>query len=809
LALNKNFSQYRPDTGSLSIMSLMETSSFSSSDDERALHLSYNSTDDNNNGDDDHQTASLLSTPPKGQRRTTEDLLLLRSPSSGGGDSSVASQPSPQAYSKNGGNDEEPAAEEKLLQVMDHVEDEWDELAYDQLVPLEVRLALEEQVFGWSHLTSDILGHVFFTLGAFFLAFGILRLLTSAVWLRWLLSIAAAVSSFRTVRRRRRVWLRAAYGSEEYLANEQQRRKDIEEVDQLTWLQRLRRNRKQKKVEKQLKRAETSFLKHHKSRRRLLEKADSEPTPLKEEHRRRPSFQTDPVPMMESVQQDQIMIGNGKGFDRVPYTHGGGFGAAPFMLANPHWISILRHLMPDVYVEISRRVHAPAHRLIHWAENNPVVAAYGAAHELEFNGTLPNVEWDVFLDPRLVKRVMIVLEERRKYLLSVLPELPTVKPMEKLPELEQLSPSQRRVVKYHEKELRKRTQLLVDEMLIAHGALEQLALEQTGWAKQYNYSRVKRTRRTLGGGIFARQWMAVYAESLRIGVLDESSPSNTPRGKGSVIKPSLRDMATSSCPNTSIASSIAIVRKIVGRNEPFGLVLDAKSRHVPATVWACVVDILRETGVRVEGVGTFVMDEIRSLSRHTVRPVTEMLFFHSAGDVQQACHNKLIRYGDTILFNAGSLIWSSNVDLQRGVGKICQKCIGRFDPNEVTESYRIQPFGLSSSSSSSSSFSRESAETASEMTTGWIGCTIEDYKRRYNLSIGLYVQEFAIDHMAATLLVKLVNDHPEIYNLGLCWGGVNGITLRGIRPGRFTDTSGFWNQRHIAASWDSRLRPPV
>ena len=47
----------------------------------------------------------------------------------------------------------------------------------------------------------------------------------------------------------------------------------------------------------------------------------------------------------------------------------GFFGAAPFMLTNPHWIAILRILMPDVYVEISRRAsYAPAPRLIHWAE---------------------------------------------------------------------------------------------------------------------------------------------------------------------------------------------------------------------------------------------------------------------------------------------------------------------------------------------------------------------------------------------------------------------------------------------------------
>lgn len=479
--------------------------------------------------------------------------------------------------------------------------------------------------------------------------------------------------------------------------------------------------------------------------------------------------------------------------------------AAPFMLANPHWISVLRHLMPDVYVEISRRVQAPPHRLIHWAENNPVVAAYTTAHELEYNGGFPNMEWDVFLDPHLVNRVLVVLRERKTFLLSVLPELPTVKPMEKLPEFEdQLTAKQRNVVKFYERELRKRVQVLVDEMMIAHGNLAQLSLEQTGYLKQYNHSRVKRTRRTLGGGIFARQWMAVYAESLRVGMLDES-PSNTPTngdsgGGASPLPPetSLLDMATSSCPNTSIAASVAIIKHVVKREEPFGLVLDVKSRHVPPQVWACVVDCLGEAGVRVEGVGHFVTEEIRTLRQHTVRPVRELILFHSAGDLQQACHNKKIRYGDTVFFNAGCLLWTPASD-RAGVGGYCQQLFGKFDAEATKQSYRIQPFALPS----------KAGERSYNTMTGWTGSTIEDYKRRYNLSIGMYLQEFAIDEAAANMLVQIVNDHPEIYDLGLAWGGVNGVTLQGIRPGRFTDTSGFWNQRHIGAAWDSARGPPV
>ena len=67
-------------------------------------------------------------------------------------------------------------------------------------------------------------------------------------------------------------------------------------------------------------------------------------------------------------------------------------------------------------------------------------------------------------------------------------------------------------MKYYADQLEAASQELVDKMLIAHGKLTHLIYEILGVAKRYNYSRVKRTRRTLGGGIYARQWMAVFAD---------------------------------------------------------------------------------------------------------------------------------------------------------------------------------------------------------------------------------------------------------------------------------------------------------
>mmetsp|Transcript_3233 Transcript_3233/g.6985 ORF Transcript_3233/g.6985 Transcript_3233/m.6985 type:complete len:178 (-) Transcript_3233:48-581(-) len=79
--------------------------------------------------------------------------------------------------------------------------------------------------------------------------------------------------------------------------------------------------------------------------------------------------------------------------------------------------------------------------------------------------------------------------------------------------------------------------------------------------------------------------------------------------------------------------------------------------------------------------------------------------------------------------------------------------------------------------------------------------SLADYKRHYGFSMGIYLQEFSIDEAAARLLIELVNNNPSLYDLGLAWGGINGMTVHGIQPGRFTSTDGYWNQRRLGKRW--------
>jgi hypothetical protein len=207
-----------------------------------------------------------------------------------------------------------------------------------------------------------------------------------------------------------------------------------------------------------------------------------------------------------------------------------------------------------------------------------------------------------------------------------------------------------------------------------------------------------------------------------------------------------------------------------------------------------VVDALRAAGARVEAIASFVPQELRGVNDFTRAPVREVFFFHSAGDVQKACHNGMLQEGDVVFFNAGSLIWERS---QEGyLSWIAKGLFADFDREQYKMGYKLQSYA---------DFN-ESANDEAGM-PHYTSSTLLDYKRRYKLSIGLYCQEFAIDEVAVEFLVKYTNRNLDVFDLGMSWGGVNGVTVKGIQPGRFTNTDGFWNQRYLGASWDSKLWP--
>lgn len=488
--------------------------------------------------------------------------------------------------------------------------------------------------------------------------------------------------------------------------------------------------------------------------------------------------------------------------------------------------------MPDVYVEISRRVvHTPVPQLIHWAENNPVVAAYGTAHELEFSGKVPTLEWDVFLDPHLVRRVEVVLQARDTFLQEL---AKSSRPIDailnrngmKYGSAQQIKAvsvilesntsmyqNERKVLEFYNTEIDKRVNLLMDNMLIAHGNLSQLMLEQTGMLKNFNFSRVKHTRRTLGGGIFAKHWIPTFVQALKMSTksrreyskeLSNDSVSSSDsllddKEETPLLKPetdirqrekaSFHELSLSVLTRSTIAEAINELKEITECDAPLGLILDVKSRHVPKRVWAILLDALRKAGARVEGIGTFYVKDIRDVSKLCSVPVNEIIFFHSAGDLQHACHNGIVKQGDSIFFNAGSLFWN-NSDLSELFGSF----LGSFDAAEVKRNYKLQSYARVRKYSSKKVKAGNRSKIRKFAFLDGESSTIQQYKEHYNISIGLYVQEFIVDDQILGILVDYVNENQHVFNLGLSWGGINGMTVQGIQPGRFTSTDGKFNK---------------
>lgn len=85
--------------------------------------------------------------------------------------------------------------------------------------------------------------------------------------------------------------------------------------------------------------------------------------------------------------------------------------------------------------------------------------------------------------------------------------------------------------------------------------------------------------------------------------------------------------------------------------------------------------------------------------------------------------------------------------------------------------------------------------------------TLQHYVSHYSLNVGVYVQEFAIDEVAASILITHVNNNSHVFNRGMAWGGISGKTISGVQPSSLGNTDGLWAQRLLGRSWDGNRRP--
>jgi len=462
--------------------------------------------------------------------------------------------------------------------------------------------------------------------------------------------------------------------------------------------------------------------------------------------------------------------------ERIPYIHGGYAAAAPFFLQDKKWMDILRRVMPDAYHDIkgkmslSKKDKLSSIKMMRWAENNPVVAAYGILTGEDLRQGmmyssihLPSpkdlaLEWDVFLDPSIVYNI--------EHLFEVCDSNP-----------------------FLEIEIERQFSRLMNRMLLTHGSTTQLIAEALGKIKRFNFNRVEQNV-----GAFLPTWLYMFAHALELGV-GKSVPVRSVDGMDR--KRSLSEAAFCSLflcmgiddPNSrhtnhtqpDMLSSIKRIKAILGHN--LSVVLDLKSRHVPPRVWGRLVDNLRARGLVVEGIGSFDIEELRLISDCCSFPVKPYIFFHGAGDLQRACHSKEVKHGDTIFFNAGSLLWQKPTFVE---ATECCNTQASQDFELINDHFILQPFAyprvykLSSQNHLSS---------------------LHDYQRFYNLRLGLYVQEFSISPKVMSILTNFINKNSSLYNLGLAWGGMNGVMLNDLQG------DGYWNQRYMSRNWDLGVGP--
>jgi len=355
-----------------------------------------------------------------------------------------------------------------------------------------------------------------------------------------------------------------------------------------------------------------------------------------------------PMPPLSPGGDDKLQIPVAQ-LNSVPYAHGGYASAAPLMLQDSKWMLILQHLMPDAHEDLMSLLKQPDEsmpspdgrrrrsrgkinwtddplRVMKWAENNPVVTAFGvisskqgkpakvgrkkqggpgvcagspalnewakslskrspgqsfrkkgqsrtSTNNMEENSAeddptarIPSIEWDVFLDPLLVKNVEQAMQQ-----------------------VENLSKSgDDNATIVAEIEVDRQVSRLITRMMLAHGSTAQLLAEAIGMARGYNFSRVVKAseavRRDIGrkdwssfpftcgrnedatmdetytipskpilfngepfaspprrndsertnsavkdartGGVFAERWLVLFASALRLGMLNEKSINN-------------------------------------------------------------------------------------------------------------------------------------------------------------------------------------------------------------------------------------------------------------------------------------------
>ncbi|MBL0194515.1 MAG: hypothetical protein IPQ09_09905 [Myxococcales bacterium] len=270
---------------------------------------------------------------------------------------------------------------------------------------------------------------------------------------------------------------------------------------------------------------------------------------------------------------------------------------------------------------------------------------------------------------------------------------------------------------------------VLDTSLIAHATPADTIQEAMGICQ---YQDVRKTPKTGLGGVEVDSWLDLFARALTLGKADDlgdaiGAMANDPRS------PSDEEcMRNTFAPPWPVRRAVAVHREVTGKPS-LSVIIEIKSLRSTPEFLRDLVRALNERGVHVVAVGAFLREEIEGVSSasQVVDGVSypgprEIQFFHYAGDLQAACDAGRVAHGQSVMFNGASLLDTVKSSSGRPV-----------------YSSRI----------------RVTAE-------------LDEYRRRFGLHVGFYVQEGDCDHAAASLLSDLCEANPETFELGFAWGGL-------------------------------------
>jgi len=273
---------------------------------------------------------------------------------------------------------------------------------------------------------------------------------------------------------------------------------------------------------------------------------------------------------------------------------------------------------------------------------------------------------------------------------------------------------------------------------IAHGNLATTVLQSAPGMKDRV---IGYNRKDVKESKNSAEWMEIFGKAVamyRGGAASEEEAAKQPDGREAAMRAALA--ATSA--EEAIAISIDFMRKENGG----GLILDVKSTYsTPADINA-FIETLKGRGVNVIGVGTFRHSQLEGLEAG----VRQVKFFHALTGLENAGAGGELKKGDHVMFNAGSLIkkngnaWEADADAVRTLAALVAK---------------------------------------------------------FELRVGLYVQEGDIDEKAVDTIMKLVNKFPHLFLDGFAYGNVSG------RAETETDGSGMGSQSKADALDKAKAAP--